>query len=835
MANYKHFFIRGKAETEKFKTPRSGSGNPLIPQRTRLSHSRKLLRQFNQIWRAKEAIEEVRTAESIPSSNGTYIQFTSALNYDLVTKSLENIASGIRLLNIQEEVIDNQKQIKALVFVPHGKEKYFVNKIEKYKTENFRNTENPKNAKLVNSIEDVSAALLEGLWTDNRDLIPLETAKWCEVWLNIMDDNVENQINAFFETLSEIEITFKRNYILFPERAVVLIKANKAELIELMLRSHLLAEFRAGQETAGFWMNETSIEQEKWVENLINRLAIDEETPLKVCILDSGVNNGHQLLRPILSNSDTLTVNTTWLTNDHHPTNGGHGTLMAGLVGYGKFEPALTSSNSVSITHKLCSVKILPPPNQTETPIELWGNMTSQGISIAEIQNPDNILLFCMAITSKYDTNKGRPSSWSGEVDNLAFNEGENQRLIIISAGNIDIDDVGNYPNSNYISSIQNPAQSWNALTVGAYTEKIFVNDTRFNSYTPIANKDELSPYSTTSYLWEGKWPVKPDVVFEGGNLLLAPDGTVTGHNDLDLLSTSKSFNRQPFDIINATSAATALASWFAAKVAYLYPEAWAETIRALIIHSASWKPAMLKQLNVRNNNRSDYKSLMKVFGYGVPDIEKALYSSESAFTYIAQETIQPFSFKRNDERVTSDTETKDIHFYNLPWPKDLLLSLGRIPVKLKITLSYFVEPGPGSIGWKDKYRYQSFGLRFDINNLDESLEDFKKRINAEAREVDEIVRGNSGSSRWALGSNNRSNGSIHSDYWEGTAAELATCNLIGIYPVVGWWRERKHLGKVEDETRYSLIVSLETEAQDVNIYTAVQTMIETPIEISTR
>lgn len=835
MPRYNHIFIRDKASKEKFTTPKSGSGSFRIPDRNRETHSSRLLQQFDQLLRNKANIEATRAAESIPSISGTYIQFTSALDCELVTKSLENISNGIRLLNIQEETINESTQIKASVFVPHGKENYFVKKIEKYRTENVKNSEKPKNANLVNSIDDIRLALLEGLWTDNKILIPGLTSKWCEVWLSIKDGETDNCISSFSQTLGEIGINSKPNYIVFPERAVVLIYANRDQLIELMLRSELLAEFRAGQETAGFWMNESSMEQEQWVEDLLNRLEIDDESKVKVCILDKGVNNAHRLLNPILSDNDNLTVDTEWGTYDHHPDFGGHGTLMAGLVGYGKFETILTSGSSVLITHKLCSVKIMPPSSIAGTPIELWGDITSRGISVAEIQNPEKVLLFCMAVTSKSDTNRGRPSSWSGAVDNLAYGYGETQRLIIISGGNLGGQEAGfGYPYSNFISSIQNPSQSWNALSVGAYTEKVIVHDDRYVDYDPIASKNELSPFSTTSLDWESKWPIKPDIVFEGGNLLRSPDGQISGHNDLELLSTSKRFTIKPFDTINATSAATALASWFAAKIAHQYPNAWAETIRALIVHSASWTNEMRAQMNVRNGNKRDIKNLLRVFGNGVPDLEKALYSTESAFTYIAEEIIQPFVYKEKDSKKTTETETNEIHFYRLPWPEDLLISLGNIAVKLKITLSYFIEPGAGAIGWKDKYRYSSFGLRFDLNNIGETLDVFKKRINKAAREENEIVPSRSGAERWSIGSDNRSCGSIHSDYWEGTASDLATCNIIGIYPVNGWWRERKHLRKVENKTRYSLIVSLETEAQDVDIYSSVQAMIETPIEITT-
>lgn len=898
MASYKHIFITGNVSSEKYKAPSGMASKPRIPVRDRANQSQKLLRQFDAIWQAKEQLQQQRSAEQIATREGTYISFTSAANHDLITKSLEDLGKGIRLLNIKEiPVGENQTQIRATVYVPNGKEGLFISKINSYRSKNnttiifqnqlyhatvteainqlgnnirlkklkdvtidgvirtsasiflpveqedylrdeilrlFPNTEikiTPSNSDLVNSIEDVSIALLEGLWTDNPQLIPTDIAKWCEAWLNVntKENREQEQIVQFLATLKSIGIEVKHNSIIFPERAVLLINANREQLIELMLQSDLLAEFRAGQEPAGFWVNESNIEQQAWVDDLLNRIQLVESN-VKICLLDSGVNNGHQLLRPIIDDTNTLTVDNAWGTDDHEPGTG-HGTLMAGIAGYGQIERMLVSANAVPLTHKLCSVKILPRHNQTQTPRELWGDITAQAIARAEIQNPNMVLVYCMSVTSPEDTDIGRPSSWSGALDNLAFGEGENQRLIIVSAGNIcDDESWRNYPNSNFTSSVQNPAQSWNTLVTGAYTEKNQVNDNNFQNHTPLANEGELSPYSSTSLMWERKWPVKPDVVFEGGNLLRAPDSSVIAHEDVELLSTSGSFQTKPFGTINATSAAAAQASWFAAKIAFDYPNAWAETIRGLIIHSANWNQAMLRQLNVRKNSKGDYGNLLRTFGFGVPNLDRALYSQESALTFIAQETIQPFNLKQG----SSTAETNEIHFFNLPWPSELLLEMGSTDVKLRVTLSYFIEPGTGEIGWKDKYRYQSHGLRFDVNNVGEVEDVFRKRVNIAAREENEKLVGNSGSNRWVIGKDNRSNGSINSDFMELTAAELAECNHIAVYPIIGWWRERKHLGKVENKTRYSLIISLETPAQDVELYTTVKNIIKVPIKIAT-
>jgi hypothetical protein len=833
--HYRHIFLRGNQTEEKYRVRAAGGRGKSFPERDRASHSQKLLSRFDAIWKAKDRLNHTRGAQHLSTREGTYISFISGNNAELATKSLERLnsdeAKSIRVLNVQEEDTAEGKKVKALVYVPNGMEGFFIKKIADYADEQKASPSGkPKNDPLVRSIEDVSFALLDSLWVGNPALMPEDSSKWCEAWIRVDTQNKkeQEQISAFKSVLKSLNILYKENSIIFPERAVLLIEANRAQLAELMLESGLLAELRPSQEPAGFWIDQSASEQQEWVNDLLQRLQILDSN-VRVCVMDTGVNNEHQLLQPVLEVGNTLTVEPAWQVGDHSTLRGGHGTLMAGVAAYGHLEDSLASRQTIPLTHKLCSVKILPPPTADETPKELWGEVTARGVYYAEIVNPKAVLVYCMAVTSETDANLGRPSSWSGAVDKLAYGDGDNQRLILVSAGNCPEDSWKDYPDANYAASVQNPAQAWNALAIGAYTDKLQIRDVRFHGYTPLANQGELSPHSTTSSFWERRWPVKPDVVFEGGNVAKAPDGTLRGHADLEILSTSKTFNNRPFETICATSAAVAKASWFAAKLAYEYPEAWPETLRGLIVHTAEWNAAMLNQLNVRAKNKADLGTLRRVFGHGVPNLERALYSRESALTFIAQEVIQPFSYNDN-----GSPQTNQIHYYHLPWPKDLLLSLGALEVTFKITLSYFIEPAAGEIGWKDKYRYQSFGLQFDINNVGETEDEFKKRVNVAARDEDEEITTSAGSERWTIGKKYRSSGSMHSDYWQGSAAELATCNLIAIYPIIGWWRERKNQKKVENKTRYSLIVSLDTPKQDVELYTTVSNMIGIPVEITT-
>lgn len=825
MSQHPHLFLPDIKDPIPF-TSNSTRGETNIPERDRITHSQRLVNRFNQVWGEEEAVKNQRAAIAIKTRGGTYLEFKSQQGFNLATKSLEDIRQGVRLLNIRER--DNETF--CTVFIPAGKENLFLDKINQY-ADDTKNTKtgNPKNKNLVNSIEDVQLALLESLWTDPLDLIPDITPRWCEIWLRHENNDAQAVITSFIEILVENEIEYKPNYILFPERAIILVRANRVQLTELIAQTDSLAEIRIAQETAGFWTKLSNSEQQQWTQDLINRLNINPDTLIRVCILDSGINNGHELLAPILEDENCMAVVPHWNVNDHE-SGSGHGTLMGGIAAYNSLEELLESTDTFNINHKLCSVKILPPPSQEATPIELWGDITAQAISRAEINLPDNKFVYCMAVTSTTDVDRGRPSSWSGAIDSIAYNDDEGEkRLIIISAGNVkNIAYWDGYPETNLASSVQNPAQSWNSLVVGAYTDKVTINDESYSTYSPVASKGCLSPFSSTSSFWDKKWPIKPDVVFEGGNLLRDEEGNYDeGYDDFGLLSTAKEPLRRQFDTINATSAATAKASWMAAQIMHHYPEAWPESVRALIIHSAEWREEMFQQFQKNNQSKADVKDLMRIFGYGIPNINKAIYSYNNSLTFISQNIIQPFKKDGSSYRMN------EMHFFNLPWPKEELQANPDIAVTLKVTLSYFIEPGPGEVGWKDKYRYRSHGLCFDVNSETETSIQFQKRINKAVREEDEGIESDSGSERWLIGTKGRRNGSVHSDTWHGTAGQLADCNMIAVFPIIGWWRERKHLHKYNTSTRYSLIVSLETPNQEVQLYTPVVTEIQNIVPIT--
>ena len=544
-------------------------------------------------------------------------------------------------------------------------------------------------------------------------------------------------------------------------------------------------------------------------------------------ILDHGVNNGHRLLQPILADEDCHTVKAEWGIADDH----GHGTLMAGTAAYGDLLEALQSEGAIVVRHGLESAKILPP-GEEQNQKRLWGYFTAQGISRAEIQASHRARIICMAVTSEDESTRGRPSSWSGLLDELASGYSDDKkRLIVVCAGNVnEPDDWRNYPDSNKTREIHDPAQAWNALTVGAYTHKIHITDPTLEAYQPVAESGNLSPFSSTSLTWpERKWPIKPEVLCEGGNIASGPNGSIFDTEDLKLLSTYHDPQTAQFGPFHATSAASAQCAWMAAKIQSAYPNAWPETIRGLIVHSAEWT-AKQKATFLADESKTSYYRLAKICGYGVASLDRAISCATNSLSLIAQATIQPFDKHETESRHIS----KDMHLHRLPWPSIVLSGLGDTPIKMRVTLSYFIEPSPGEVGWKDRYRYTSHGLRFELNGPEEEEAAFIQRVNRKAREDDEHPGTEGAGDHWTLGET-RNVGSLHSDIWTGTATQLALSNLVAVHPTVGWWRERHHLGRWNKLTRYSLIVSFELPGQEVDIYTpiAVQLGIATPIPIA--
>jgi hypothetical protein len=116
------------------------------------------------------------------------------------------------------------------------------------------------------------------------------------------------------------------------------------------------------------------------------------------------------------------------------------------------------------------------------------------------------------------------------------------------------------------------------------------------------------------------------------------------------------------------------------------------------------------------------------------------------------------------------------------------------------------------------------------VKTGNESLEEFRRRLNKQAVAEDgEQPITASDSAEWVLSDQLRHRGSLHSGIWHGSAAELA--GVIGIYPVSGWWKEQPKRDRSALGERYGFIVSIQTAAEGVDIWTPVAQQIGVPLQ----
>jgi len=810
----RHIKIEGTASTEPY-APRGQGPRLRTPERTRQSHARRLLGQFQTLNQEYGALSDERAEFGFDPQSGLLLQFESAPDFDLKFESLDLRTQGIELLSVRR----SEGKTIAVCYVPDGKLEHFINRIEEYRTqETHRGT--PKHRALIESIEAVRIAAVEALWTDSGPLPSDDELVWWEIWIR---SDGEILVPSLARAAEVAGFRLSEERLRFPERVVVTANCTKRQISQSLRLVNSVAELRRAKVTAADFLDLSPQEQYSLTSDMLARVSIRAEPSVAACILDTGVTQSHPLLVPALKLGDCQTVREEWGVDDPH----GHGTEMAGLSLYGNLVELLSTDGPIELEHCLESVKIInfDDPN----PPHLYGDITIRSVQLAEQSAPDRARAIGMAVTAD-DDEKGQPSTWSAAVDSLVSGyEDDRRRLLLISAGNTPHDRWHDHPAVCQSASVQDPGQSWNALTVGAFTQLASLSTERYPDWRPVASQGDVSPFSRTSCNWQRPWPLKPEIVMEGGNCAIDPaDGMGREVDEFSLLTTHRSPAARPFSWSMMTSAATALAVRYASILQVRYPDFWPETIRGLLVHSAEWTDAMRRHFEPLST-REQKEKILRYCGYGSPDLNRACWSASNRLSLIAQDSFQPY------EKEGGAYKTRAINYHSLPWPTAVLRDLRETPVKLRITLSYFIEPNPARRGWKGRYRYASHALRFEVRTPTETEGEFKRRVNFAARAEDEENQGYQGDSGdWELGPQLRHLGSIHSDWWEGTAAALANRNMIAVYPVVGWWRERHHLGRWNRQARYSLIVTIQTPSEQIDIYTPVQVQIASrvPVEI---
>ncbi|WP_298867377.1 S8 family peptidase [uncultured Gimesia sp.] len=820
MPKLPHFTLRNTRTIHAYtKTPEGGPSRQNLVLPDRKTHGDKLLLD---IERAEKKAKARQNSE--PICEGLQfipMRFEEGSEIDLALKSLATKTNGVRIVNARER--NGRKDY--LVAVPDSQVSKLADKFRDYRDKDTESGK-PTNEPFASSISKIESADLADYWTEPNKPIPLSTETfWWEVWLDSGNDQSSQNIEKWFRSIAQQQnIKLSPQRVRFPDRLVILAFTSLAQWEQFPGLLQHLAEFRRANIVTGEFDNLSAADQAEFSKDLLARTDFATKDSVRLCILDTGVDRGHILLEQSLSSEDLQSWREEWGADDHD----GHGTKMAGVCLFGPLGDPIDSVTPITLTHRLESVKILPPHGKNSPPD--YGPITIGSMAAAETIAPQSQRVFCLAVTAVGD-DLWRPTLWSAHLDQACSGalDGE-RRLMVVSAGNLRNNAGKNYPEENYVSSVESPAQAWNVLTVGAYTNLDWIQEKELEGYTPVAKPGSLSPTSRTSLCWgDDPLPNKPDVVFEGGNLAKDESGFVTDVDNLKILTTqSPKKSDNLLCTFCDTSAATAQAARMAAILQSEYPKYWPETIRGMIVHSAEWTPQMLDEFKDKER-----RNRLRVYGMGVPQIERARHSAQGFATMVIQDELQPF------RKEGSEGKSNEMHLHDLPLPREVLEELGSLQVRMRVTLSYFIEPNPPRRGIIAQYQYASHGFRFSVRRPEETPDQMKKRISLDARErnaqgkrvkTSETVKDKR---RWDLKKNLAIRGSIHSDAWNGTAAELALSNMIAVYPVAGWWRFRRDQELIERKARYSLIVSISTNDSTTKLYDMIETEINNRITVS--
>ena len=394
-----------------------------------------------------------------------------------------------------------------------------------------------------------------------------------------------------------------------------------------------------------------------------------EDAP-NVCIIDSGINRGHPMLGPAIGYTESVTMSDNDGLDEH-----GHGTIVAGIALYGDVKGCIDSLRFEPQVN-LYGVRVTNANNLFDDERLIVNHMRD---AITIFRQQYNCRIFNISLGDPhlvYDG--GKPSPWAYILDTLAR---DLDIVIVVSAGNLPVlslqgDEayriLTEYP--SYLldneAKIIEPATAANVITVGAlahtnqsYQMARHPNDPAIRC---VADIDQPSPFTRSGPGVGGA--IKPEFCEYGGNVVWDGRGKRTLDRDPEtgIISTNLRHLERLFTTQAGTSFAAPRVTHLAGLILNRYPGASANLIRALIANSAHI-PNSVDEIFA---NQDD---ILRVCGYGQPDTERALYSTDGRVTLMAED----------------DLPLDALHLYEIPIPEEFQQTRG----ERYITISLAFDP----------------------------------------------------------------------------------------------------------------------------------------------
>ena len=831
MAPYRHLHLRNLGrESVDFRPAGGGSDRPPRAISDRRRHARRLRGDLANVVAALDDAQGAQKAAGVVlNKRGIPVAAEGIGNQYIVAGDLKLKSRGLQLLSLKRR---RDKPDVANFFVTRSSAQSLLRALGKY--EEWRRGDKPMRFNLFESLQSFRPATIEDLWNDSPSKLPEDgyEAEW-EIWIR------RDEEDLFTRCVEGLGLTIHGDKNEFVDTAIFNVLATREAVERLVLVSAAVIELRSASSFVSSYLDYDPEERAAAVEDLLPLIYDPPAGAPITTLMDTGVNYANPLLGMALSAADCQTINSDWPVNDH----AGHGTNMAGIALYGDLEQFIASGLPLVLTTALESVVVTAPEDMPPIPAR---DAVQQAIAL--VANDDRQRVFCLAATAPGDTDDGRQSALSAAVDLISWNDGQDTRLMCVAAGNAQANVDGRYPIGPYDARnaeyrIESPGQAVNALTIGAATMRSSA------VLELLAPEGDLSPTSRTSQGWEVHHAYKPDLVMEGGNHLL-DNGSAFSYDTEEtmLLTTGRNVPSRPFSFTGETSAATARAAGLSTRLLADYPDFRAETLRALMVQSCDWTPAMVEQYQqaqaVGLNETDALVHLLSSYGWGMPDEERLFRNAGDALTLVVEDELSPYLWRNG--RVA----LKQMKYFILPWPEDELRRLDQEDVEMRCTLSYFAQPDPQAASRSRVDRYCSHRLRFSVKTADENHLEAQQRVNlfASEEDVDDLEdqistgAGQDEDTGWILGDRRRRRGTLHHDIWRGKAYDLAGRNGISVYPVRGWYAERRDPSFWDRSVNFSLVVSIRTASTDVDLMAEAATKVPagtlvnaTPIPVRSR
>lgn len=327
-----------------------------------------------------------------------------------------------------------------------------------------------------------------------------------------------------------------------------------------------------------------------------------------ICVLDTGIDKNHPLLRGVFLDAVDLT-------KDNQPQDvDGHGTFVAGLAAYGELENRTDPQASARIISAKVLGQDLSPYPYLETYIEEAVNRYHAQAKI-----------FSLSVMYPQYSDFSQPTELAHVIDRLSR---DNDVLFVVCTGNLqdeELSSLRSLPYPTYLGDrccvAYGGAESCNCITVGGVANK--------ESDKSAAKLRQPSPFTRRGELSERE---KPDVVSWAGN---AERDSSTGHirsdDKLGVISLGLSPSTLACGI--GTSYATPIVANLLARLLKEYPEASPNLLKALLIHFARW-PEEHQRLNAGDDLKRS------LYGKGIPEFFNCAYSTKSCAAYVLEDSV---------------------------------------------------------------------------------------------------------------------------------------------------------------------------------------------------